>query len=495
MNVLRNIRALFGRKAPVDAPGDAAVDIASAENAGQPSPYDAAPPSNVVHIYSHGFTNGVFRIEPEKADFERFLEYCNHSDNIKDQQTINKITIAGVEDRLNKEKASFATDTSIAIEKEKLADYVTVTINELELSKRSMEANMAELNSLKKETHAEYAWAPSFLFLVAGITFIGADISITKQITAWGFNMTGLQGWIYAIGLAFTAFLIKPTIDRLFEKPFQASGLKLKVVYKIVLIGITCIGLVMLWLLGEFRSDSEHASAKLTSLTNQMSSIDPGDPKYDQLEAKYQQVQKELDENSNGQYGLVMSGLLFAVGGAICLSVAFGSLKQLIKRFWILPIQIGRLKRKEKGLEANLKSMKTELMTAKAEREKAQKRLLANEMALLGEELRKLKEEEQNLVAEFYRVQYERERALYLDGRSRGEKYTLDGELRYQPSGSDRSSLFVGKQTGPNGAQSPSPLRPYTRRPFVKMRKMIADNFSKNQNAKNDDGTEIEIVS
>lgn len=501
MSIVKKILSVFTRRSSAEAPSEAAESMPAVtlpESNPQPVPIEAdSVAGNVVYIYSHGFTNGVFRIEPEKENFERFLEFCNKSDQIKDQQVLNRVAITRMEDKLSQAKVAHIADSEVAVEKEKLAANLAISIDELGKSRHKMEQKETELVAIRIETIAEYPWVPALLFLLAGITFIAADISITKQITSWGFNMTGMQSWIYATGLAFTAFLIKPTIDRILEKPFQMGGFKLRNVYKRVLIGIMLLGLIMLWFLGNFRSDSERARIKLDDLSNKMAAVaDPFSQQYNDLQKQYDDIQKSLDENSMGQNGLVLSGLLFALGGAICLSVSFGSLKQLINRYWILPGRIGRIKSHIRELQKKITEDRLEHSLTKAEQEKAEKRLMISEVAQLQEELNKLLGEQSVLLEAYYQAQFERERALYLDGRSRGEKYTLDGELLYKASGNDRSSPYVGKQTGSGEAPTPSQTRPYIRRPFVKMRKMIADNFNKNQNNQTyDDGTEFEIVS
>jgi hypothetical protein len=497
MNLAKRIRSLFTRKGPAEAP--AVVDSAavSSESNPQPLQLDADSPGNVVYIYSHGFTNGVFRVEPEKENFEQFLEFCNKSDQIKEQQVLNRKAIVITEEKLNREKTVFAADRDIVIEKENLTGQLATAIGELERLRNKLEQKEADLLAKRHETNAEYPWVPALLFLSAGITFIAADISIAKQITSWGFDMPNRQGWIYAIGLAFTAFLIKPAVDRMLEKPYQMGGFKLKNIYKAVLIGITCLGLVMLWFLGEFRSDSERARNKLNDLGTKIAAVsDPFSRQAKDLQGQYDEIQKSLDENVMGHYGLVLSGLLFAIGGAICLSISFGSLKQLISRYWILPALIRRIRGEIDALQKKIGVAQSEMTLAKTEREKAEKRTLGSEIVQLQEEMKKLQEEQSVLLAAFYQAQYNRERALYQDGRSRGEKYTLEGDLLYKASGNDRSSLYIGKQTGTTDTQSPNSTRPYTRRPFIKMRKMIADNFNKNKNNQTyDDGTEFEIVS
>jgi hypothetical protein len=307
--------------------------------------------------------------------------------------------------------------------------------------------------------------------------------------------MHGWQGFVFALGLAFTAFLIKPTIDRWLEKPFQASGFKLKLLYKIVLFAITIVGLFMLYSLGKFRSDSEIAQKELATISVQMPNYEPSSPGFKALQAQYDSIQKSLDENQNGQTGLILSGMLFAIGGAICLAIAFGSLKQLILRHCTLPVQLRRVKKAIKIQDQQIAALRSEHTTVKAEQEKAERRLSTNEIPILTEALKQLRAEHSILLSEFYQVQYEKERALYLDGKNKGEKYQIEGELLYKISGNDHFSPYLNKMDEKGKTEPLTPTRPYTRRPFVKMRKMIADNFNKNQNTQTYDGTEFEIVS
>jgi hypothetical protein len=458
-------------------------------------PAAPSPSDSVIYIYSHGFTNGVYRVEPGKDTFEKFLEYCNRVDRIKELRILNEKAIAETELKLTVANAANASSTNMLIEKENSAEHVSRSLTEFEQSKGKKDQQEKELIVQAKETVTEYSWVPAIFYFAAGIIFITADISITHQITAYGFNMAGWQGWIFAIGLAFTAFLIKPAIDRMLEKPFQAAGLKLKMSYKIVLFSITAIGLVMLFFLGRFRSDSEIASTKMQRLNEQMNVVDVDSPRSKALQEEYDKIQKDLDENPMGKTGLIMSGMLFAVGGAICLSIAFGALKQLINRYWILPVRIGQVKKEIKGLDKQLNALRSEHTAIKSDQEKARQSIQTNDHSLLREELKILIVERSALITSFYEAQNEKERALYLDGRNKGDKYGIEGDLLYKVHGNDHSALYLGKQDGKKENESSTSVRPYTRRPFVKMRKMIADNFNKNQNNQSYDGSEFEILS
>lgn len=478
MSLLQN---LFRRKKPEETPPAAAPETPVA-----PAP---PPPDNVIYIYSHGFTNGVYRVSPDSDSFEKFLDYANQTDRIKEQRALNEKAIADLESKLAAATLSYAADTHLSVEKSNQAAHISISLSDLGQRRAKNEQKEEALTTQARETISEYPWAPALLFLSAGITFIVADISITQQITSWGFKMSGWQARIFAIGLAFTAFLIKPTVDRLLEKPFQAAGFKLKTLYKCVLLGLTALGLLILFCLGKFRSDAEMARNKLDEITAQMGLLNPNSQQSIDLQREYDAVQASLSDNTWGQYGLIFSGVLFAIGGAVCLSVAFGSLKQLITRYWLLPARMRWLKKEIRSQDRQIATLRSEHTALKTGQEQADKRLAAVGIPQLKEELSALRDERDALRAEFFQAEYGREHALYLDGKSKGERYEIDGKLQYKVSDDDHATINLGKE------DTQAPPRAYTRRPFVKMRKMIADNFNKNQNTPSYDGTEFEIVS
>lgn len=491
MSLLQKALSLLGRPKPEEVP----ASVPTAEPTGESMASPIPPQDNVIYIYSHGFTNGVYQVAPEQDSFERFLEHASQLDRIKEQRELKEKVMAETELKLRAAALTYTADTDTYVGKGKMAEHILLSINWLEQQRVKKEEKETALVTRIRECVSEYPWAPALLYLIAGVTFIIADISITKQITSWGFNMKGAQSWVFAIGLAFTAFLIKPAIDRLLEKPFQSAGFKLTTIYKCVLLAITALGLTMLFYLGKFRSDSEIAKTQLEDISRQMDKWPPTSPEYIRLQDNYDDIEKALDNNAMGQNGLILSGMLFALGGAICLSIAFGSLRHLINRYWILPPGVRRLQKEIKILNQEIASLQTMHTTAKTEEEQAGNRLSANETQSLRDELKKLQEEQSTLLTEFYEAQYNKERALYLDGKNKGGKYTIEGKLVYKVSGSDHDSIYLGKQDAGNEEQTISSPRPYTRRPFVKMRKMIADNYNKNQNSQSYDGSEFEIIS
>jgi len=484
MSIFRKLASLFSRN------GNEAPSIqseAADETVVKPGP---AIPENVIYIYSHGFTNGVYRVEPDNDHFEEFLRASSESERVSEQRKHNQVQLIEARQQLSAKHTAFEKVQEIFVERGKSVEFLNGRIQEIDESKQVKLERQKKLAEVRNATHAEYAWVPAILFLIAGVVFIVGDISITHQITSWGFDMKGAEGWIFAVGLAFTAFLIKPVVDRILEKPFQKTGLQLKGVYRAVLLLITGLGIVMLFLLGKFRSESQVAATMLGDINYQMQAIsDPNSVEYQKLAEERKKINENLTNNPVGEWGIILSGIIFAIGGALCLSIAFPSLSQLINRYWILPSKISSLRKQINRLEAQRTDIKGELKVVTGDILKAEHQIKGFDFDRISEHISELETEEKRLLVEYYEVQFNKEKNLYQDGKSRGEKYSIDGDLAYRALEHDPTDLFH------KNGKSASDTAKTPRRPFVKIRKMIADNYNKHQNNNSPDGTEFEIVS
>ena len=171
-------------------------------------------------------------------------------------------------------------------------------------------------------------------------------------------------------------------------------------------------------------------------------------------------------------------------------SIAFPSLSQLINRYWILPVRI-------KGHETGIKKLfdqrseiKSQIKAVSGDILKAEHQIKGFDFERLTNDVKQLEDEEKRLLIAYYEMQFERESNLYEDGRNRGEKFSPDAELLYKTTELDPTDLYHR-----NGKTPAVPDNKTQRRPFVKIRKMIADNYYKNQNNKSADGSEFEILS
>jgi hypothetical protein len=454
--------------------------------------------SEWVSIYGHGFHNALYKINEDKDAFPAYLLHSNEVEKIQELKKINDEELADAKAKLIEAESKKEKCQTSVIEAKEAIQFLSDKLTAGNSKISTWEGRNSQLFQKREQLAPEYAWVPALFFLAAGILFILGDISITSNITSTGFNMTAKEGLLFAIGLALTAFLIKPLIDRMLEKPFQKAGLELKRVYKVILYIVTFLGITMLFFLGKFRAESKTAIAELATITTNQKRIGIPESESFQLQQQANKIAADLANNWWGQWGMVLSTIVFAIGGAMCLAVAFPSLTQLCNKYWFLPFRRWINKFFIRSEEDDASKVREELQLQNGKLKLAEQTLTAIDMASLKQKLQDCKAKQSELLQLYYSSRYHKEGELYKDGYNRGLIYSLDGDLKFKVidpiSFKDKGSA-ANNGTEYNGDHSSNEKRAYTRRPFVKIRKMIADNYNQKQNPNTQDGTEFEIVS
>jgi len=460
----------------------------------QQSPVAQATPPEWISIYGHGFHNGIYRIAEEKDAFPGFLEHSNELDKIIELQELNRMEVREYVDKwkaAEEEVKKITADKSTAKEK---SDALLSRKEKVQADSGIISSRNRFLFELREQTTPEYGWVPAVLFLIAGCLFIWGDITVTTDITSIGFDMKREDGRMFAIGLALTAFLIKPLLDRMFEKPFQKAGFELKKMHKVLLIIITVLGLVMLFFLGEFRAEAKTAINNLAanSTLQEKEAITPTE--LFELRSKADLITTQLAENWWGRWGMVLSAIVFAIGGAMCLSTAFPSLTKLANRYWFIPFRRWVNKFFIRKKEKTILKLDSELLANRTVLTQAESRLSYIDIPATYEKMIEAQKVQHQLITSYYAMRQLKETDLYRDGYNRGDKYTLEGDLKFKII----DPMLLNKNNGPGSdidRSDDNESRKYTRRPFVKIRKMIADNYNKKQNNTHQDDTEFEILS
>lgn len=444
----------------------------------------------VIYIYNHGFTSGVYKIEPEADTFHQFLKAANDLDRISEEKRNNELQLQALRQQEISERTAKQLNQEILMDSKNQLNRVLDEQAALLAIKAGKEKKQEDLHKRRESIEPEYSWFPALLYLVAGLVFITGEVYITHQLTGWGYAMKGLEAWMFAAGLSCTAFLVKPLFDRLLEKVFQQSGFQLKRIYTIVLIGIALTGLTMLYFMGSFRSEAQAIQQELMA----DSGGDEMDDNDDTEVAKQVEANKKLNDSFAGQAGMILSSLIFAIGGALGLSIAINSLVRLQNRYWLLPWRIQILRSHIRKLNTAISRLNDEACRLRIAMDKAEEQWRANRLEMIEASIKELEQQRNDLLRAWYDVKTEKEQYLYFDGKNRGQKYQLEGDLRFRIL---ELSDFPGGGNQPGAGADKEQMkeaRIYSRRPFVKIRKMIADNYSKSQNNYTHDGTEFEIV-
>jgi hypothetical protein len=179
------------------------------------------------------------------------------------------------------------------------------------------------------------------LMLVAALAFISADFIISLTVVStqlyldgkifgeskiFGFNPSP---FIFALALAAIPFLLKPAYDRLIEQPYKLNKNKNYFNVLIILITITAFGLLVntgfvrlkdfevLKIIEETNVSVLGGGMPLNGPSGPLGPTNPEKPEYFTA------------------FVVVVSGVLFALGGAILLGMGLPELRKRLKRAWL----------------------------------------------------------------------------------------------------------------------------------------------------------------
>ena len=364
--------------------------------------------------FQHGYVIGVENIRKDKDKdedpYEGFLS--------------SHVTYEWLQERIaEKQDEVTKLDTEIAEVKEKqktsfdkLQEYVmgvNTHTRKVGFVQERIDANTDRINFLtnkRNRNESPYSLLAGILYLFTGVAFVTGDLIISHEIVAYALNIRdNYEAWAFAIGLAMLSVLLKPAYDRLVEQPYlNEYSPKTKKTYAIFQGFLLVFSVATMLILGWFRyeayktdklKDSINKQIKAMQLDSQ--SIDPTIPtdnqaliqKMDEQLKAYDKLNIDLVNSPWALMSFVLSGILFAVAGAICLGIAFPILQSYWYRWLQSGLTISRIKRKNLKLIEELKLAEEELA-----KQNIQKNILENDLALLPN-LAELKTERKEILS------------------------------------------------------------------------------------------------
>lgn len=374
-------------------------------------------------IRKRGFSNGLLRIPQEV--FEHYI--TAYEENKRLGIVISKME----QDRLLKEEKIHKTESErdqllAAIvrkkqednrqkeNKTKFSDLAQKSEVQLELIKEQFEKN-----------YPAYGWIGTILFLIAGLAFIFTDISIIKSIAFLGFDLKNDEALIFAIGFASLVVILKPLVDRVFEKPYQ-NNKKLAMHGLLIFIGLSTI--LALGFMGAFRNQAFVASVKKDNIESELERLNAevdsrlrssSDPEILKLEENLESITAGASGDLV-QWIFILSSILFAVAGAICFSIGVPSLRIHTNRLSgkvMLYFQRIYFLRKLKNADKHWRLAENQWKIAE------QRLALLPNLTILEAELKRIINEIQVARAAQHQVHTEAVIAIYRDNYQRGERY------------------------------------------------------------------------
>ena len=469
----------------------------------------SAPDTQMEHSfrsYDHGFTNGLLRIEAQ--DFETFAEESEKLRFIRHQLYL----VESEAQELRHTKATVTSErlsfTRARLEAEARQQTLTQQLQRAEEKRKENRTEQVAIDEEKSKLKPAYAWPPAILYLLAGFVFIAADIAVMHDVTRNGLNMDGeYEPWLFAIGLAFVAFLIKPAVDRILEKPY-ANNENVHLNHKALKV-FAGAALITLGIMGYFRSEATSIDNQKTELGREVSklrkqkqkleveevNVAPINKQIAEVQEKIQQVDSARANSLSMRIGLVLASMLFAIASAVCLGIAFPAINNLHRSQFVLRNRRRKLVVNSTPLEEVVTSLETQL----AEEQQRQKLLTFTfeelaDLSLLESRMSVLQTRELELRQEFVNCQAARHRSLYRDGKARGATYELQGTLSYSVADADRrvaESHELEDRASVSGAPFEEDARRTGRRPYVVLRRLISQHYTRHR--KNGQAESIEI--
>lgn len=376
---------------------------------------------NQSNDYQHGYVSGI-----EGLDRQAYEAYV--SSNVNHDWIL---------DHLNQKKeelSSLKTRHQDTIQKQKVAydklQEQTMSVNnnvksigELEDSVKQIDTQTEELRQKRLDKAPDYSLIAGLIFLAAGISFIAGDLIISHEIVAYALNIRNPnEAWAFAIGLAMLSVLLKPAYDRLVEDPYHNDeGPKGKSRYAKFKLILSVFAIVTLVVLGWFRYEA-YRTDKLKEAINksvkglQLNAVDPltGAPiNSPELTNKIETALRNSDQLNldlvNSPWALlsfVLSGVLFAIAGAVSLGMALPVLQGFWYRWLQIDPKLGRLRRRKRKIAKQLEAMHLTLS-----KQLAEKSILENDLSVLPA-FEELKREEAELRTQITNLEQERRQAM-----------------------------------------------------------------------------------
>ena len=450
--------------------------------------------------YQRGYTSGIEG--QERESYEGYLASNVNHDWITQQLTEKKEDLAATRARYQ-ETAQMQKSSYDRLQTEVMG------LNTRIRTKETYEKTISDINSqtdyleeIRREKAPSYSLVAGLIFLAAGISFIAGDLIISHEIVAYALNIRNSnEAWAFAIGLAMLSVLLKPAYDRLIEEPFHNQDTpKAKSRYAKFKLILSIFAIVTLIILGWFRYEA-YRTDKLKEAINksvknlQLNAVDPltgAAVNSPELTNKIEEALRNSDQLNldlvNSPWALlsfVLSGVLFAVAGAVSLGMALPVLQGFWYRWLQVDPKLWRLKRRKRKLEKQLEPLQEHI-----NRHISQKNIQENDISLLNS-ITELKEEETRLKAEIEKLEQERRDALtdsrvrlFGDGYARGKVsrdiMTEEEYDQWRNRHMTVSNLALRAKANAGSDRAVTRSRNTGMRPHQAIRKAITDRFDDN---------------
>jgi len=378
-----------------------------------------------ISEFVHGYDNG--RLDLDKKYYESFVSNQVLYNQSFEKAQARKNELAELESELQK-----AQQESVQwVEKVQLHAH-RIPLKEQQAEQLRTTAQRAadereQLRELRQKTRNENPFLIGLFYVLAGLLFITGDLIISKDIVAYAFGFKGFEAWSFAGGLAALSLLLKPAYERLIENYYHEGKQRRYIYFKLALLffALTTMAVLGLYRYDAYRVDKMKAFLN-TEATYLQSGAGTNSPtliaKLDSLRRQRVQLNEELLNDPWGAWSFVLTGILFAISGAVCLGVGTPIVQTYWKRWVQIPIRIRQMKRAEKKSLRTLEKVEVELSEEKAQKAISESHLtMFNKPEELQQSIRAIRAELREIADQQGVYDIERRVSQYNDGYTRGK--------------------------------------------------------------------------
>ena len=453
--------------------------------------------------FAHGYVDGAQDVE--KTPFERFVRIQAEVERINEElehlkareQELKSTRARRVELEADVERDRVRLEGCERDAAEIEEAYNEAAITQASDKKEKRENKAAEEvsgsganDTLPRRGSLLYA----VLYTLAGVVFVAGEIIMSREVVANGLRLQGqVEPWLFAIGIALLAVLLKPAYDRMVEKPYWNGNTR---PFKIVIGFTVVLTLTTLVVLGAFRTEAYATEQQQERLNEQISDLqNEGAPpaEIEPLQQRYDALDTTRFNSRLGLWSFILTGLLFAVAGAVSLGIGLNHLRTWVYRRyqdvrgwpgrgvgWISGLwgrrKLKRLRNEQKALRRKRDSQRVQLRG----REKTLSHMPAIEA--LDQQIRRVEARQEELRAARSAAISNRGVEAYSSGYDLAQQSTVSFQAAADPHPSAKGSSTNGTNGTSNGpSRASSTDDKSSRRPFLRVRDEISDRTFNNK--------------
>lgn len=389
--------------------------------------------------FQHGYASGVTGVNRET--YEGYLSSQVNRDWLTERLAEKRTELTEIERHITQiteaSRTAYADGQNHTLQAERLDKRV----KQREADRLALEADRDALRRRRASASPDYSLLAGLLFFIAGISFLAGDLIISHEIVAYALNIRDTnEAWAFAFGLAMVSILLKPAYDRLIEQPYLENPQQNRATYERFKVTLSVFSLLTLAVLGWFRYEAYRTDQLKAAINKSVRQLQLNTDLSGQPLAANQslnaltlsKIEKQLSESSELNLALVnspwamlsfvLSGILFALAGAVCLGIAL----PVVSAFWFRWLQadpkLWKLRRRLKRLDEELSPLEAQLAEQRTRQIILQHDLdLLPALDELHEQHRAMVADVNDLLADLKLAQTDSRISNFNDGYDRGE--------------------------------------------------------------------------